>query len=435
MRGYLYRFKMKIFLAELETRGFIRQITERERLEEKLGSGPVSAYIGFDPTADSLHAGSLLPIMALVHLQKHGHRPILLLGGGTARVGDPSGHTEMRQMLEGKQIKSNTRRIRQQVSRFLDFSDEKAMMVNNSQWYGSLKYINFLRDIGCHFSVNRMLSAEAYKIRMERGLSFLEFNYQVLQAYDFLVLYRKHGCVLQMGGDDQWGNILAGIDLIRRVESAEAFGLTFPLLTTANQQKMGKTAQGAVWLDPRRTSPYDFYQYFRNVDDRDLERFLAFFTFLPMTEIQMTRGFSEAELNQAKTILAFEITKFVHGEKEAESAWKAAAQLFGAKGIDPRILPTSSINRNPLAAEQDNLPTSNLSLERLKSGLPAWELIFEVGLAPSKSEARRLIQQGGVYLNEERIGEGQAMLSEKSIKGREILIRVGKKKYHKIKIK
>lgn len=425
---------MKNFLTELESRGFIRQITEREKLEEKLAAGPVLAYIGFDPTADSLHAGSLLPIMALVHLQRSGHRPILLLGDGTARVGDPSGHTEMRQMLDGRAIGRNANKIKKQVERFLDFSPGKAIILNNYKWLEDLRYVKFLREIGRHFSVNRMLSAEAYKIRMERGLSFLEFNYQVLQAYDFLVLYRKYGCVLQMGGDDQWGNILAGIDLVRRLESAEVFGLTFPLLTTANQQKMGKTATGAVWLDPERTSPYDFYQYFRNVDDRDLENFLAFFTFLPMEEIRMVKDLSEAELNQAKTILAFEITKFVHGEKEAESAWKAATRLFGAQRIDPRILPASSINRSPLAGEQDNLPTSDLPGSRLQPGLPAWELIFEAGLAPSKSEARRLIQQGGVYINDERISEGHDLLSPGSVRDGAILIRVGKKKYHKIRV-
>jgi tyrosyl-tRNA synthetase len=340
----------------------------------------------------------------------------------------------MRKMLDGKDIDKNARKILRQVSRFLDFSPGKAIILNNHDWLKNLRYVNFLREIGRHFSVNRMLSAEAYEIRMERGLSFLEFNYQILQAYDFLVLYRKHGCVLQMGGDDQWGNILAGTDLIRRLESAEAFGLTFPLLTTANQEKMGKTAAGAVWLDPERTSPYDFFQYFRNVDDRDLENFLAFFTFLPMEEIRRVKDLSESELNQAKTILAFEITKFVHGEKEAESAWRAAAQLFGAKGINPNILPSSSIHKNTLGAAEAEIPSSSLPRQRLVNGLPAWELIFEVGLASSKSEARRLIQQGGVYINEERIGESQALLSPESVKDGEILIRVGKKKYYKIKV-
>ncbi|MDD5225454.1 MAG: tyrosine--tRNA ligase [bacterium] len=425
---------MKNFLAELESRGFIRQITEREKLAEKLAAGPVTAYIGFDPTADSLHAGSLLPIMALVHLQRAGHRPILMLGAGTARVGDPSGKTEMRKLLEGKEIDDNARKIQRQVSRFLDFSPGKAILLNNHDWLKNLRYVDFLREIGRHFSVNRMLAAEAYKIRMEKGLSFLEFNYQILQAYDFLVLFREQGCVLQMGGDDQWGNILAGIDLIRRLESADAFGLTFPLLTTASQEKMGKTAAGAVWLDPERTSPYDFFQYFRNVDDRDLENFLGFFTFLPMEEIRMVKDLSEAELNQAKTILAFEITKFVHGDKEAESAWKAAAQLFGAKGINPNLLPSSSIHKITLGAAEEDIPSSSLPRQRLVNGLPAWELIFEVGLAPSKSEARRLIQQGGVYINDEKIGEGHDLISPVSVRDGAILIRVGKKKYHKIKV-
>lgn len=423
---------MRHFLHELESRGFLQQVSHRDAIEELLSSGPVTAYIGFDPTAESLHAGSLLPIMALVHFRKYGHHPIVLIGGGTALVGDPSGRTELRQVLTLEEIERNAEKIRKQLSRFLDFSQDQAQIVDNSEWLRPLKYIDFLRDIGRHFSVNRMLSAEAYRIRMEKGLSFLEFNYQLLQAYDFLLLHRRHGCRLQMGGDDQWGNILAGIDLVRRLDAEEVYGITFPLLTTASEQKMGKTAQGAVWLDPERTSPYDFYQYWRNTDDRDVERFLALFTLLPLEEIRKVSTFSETDLNQAKSILAYEVTRLVHGEEPAHVAAQSAAQLFSSREISPDILPSSTINRFPTSSRTSQVPTSPISLARITRGVPLWEIIFETGLASSKSEARRLIRQGGVYLGGERISDVNHIITKPHFREGELLLRVGKKKYHRL---
>lgn len=291
---------------ELSRRGFIQQVTEPEPLQELLAKGPVTFYVGIDPTADSLHVGHLMAVMGMMQMQKFGHRPIAIVGGGTAMVGDPSGKSEMRKMLTREEIAANSEKIKQQLGRYLDFSPGKAIMVDNYEWLGELKYIEFLRDIGRHFSVNRMLTYEAYKIRMEKGLSFLEFNYQLLQAYDFLMLHDRHGCRLQMGGDDQWANILAGTDLIRRVRSVDAYGLTFPLLTTATGAKMGKTESGAVWLDPEKTTPHEYFQYWVNSDDRDVARFLAFFTPLPAAEIEAVAGLEGAELNAAKVVLAFE---------------------------------------------------------------------------------------------------------------------------------
>jgi len=425
---------MNGFLPELEARGFIQQISNRDALQELLESGPVTAYIGFDPTAESLHAGSLLPIMALVHFQRYGHRPIILLGGGTALVGDPSGRTELRQMLTLEEIGRNTERLRGQLSRFLDFSGGQAQIVDNHEWLSPLKYIDFLRDIGRHFSVNRMLAAEAYRIRMEKGLSFLEFNYQLLQAYDFLVLYRRHGCRVQMGGDDQWGNILAGVDLVRRTESTDVYGLTFPLLTSASQQKMGKTAQGAVWLDPEKCSPYEFYQYWRNADDRDVERFLALFTLLPLEEIRQVARLSEEELNLAKSVLGFEVTKLVHGSAAAEEALTTSARLFPAREIPSALLPSSTIIRDISASEATRPPTTDFPSRRLSDGVPAWEMVFEAGLAASKSEARRLLRQGGIYVNGKQITDMNFIVSEKHLNNGEILLRVGKKKYRRIRV-
>ncbi len=313
-------------------RGFIAQVTDEAELEALLGRERVTCYIGFDPTATSLHAGSLLPLMALAHMQRAGHRTIAILGAGTAMIGDPSGKTEMRKMLTPEEIAENGRQMQRQFSRFVRLDGDQGLMLNNADWLLPLSYISFLRDYGRYFSVNRMLSFEAYKQRMERGLSFLEFNYQLLQAYDFLVLFQKHGCSLQMGGDDQWGNIVAGMDLIRRLESKPAYGLTFPLLQTASGEKMGKTAKGAVWLDAERTSPYDFFQYFRNTDDRDVKRFLGYFTFLPMAEIETLTAGAGAALNAAKERLAYEVTKIVHGEPAADEARAAAKSAFGGAG-------------------------------------------------------------------------------------------------------
>lgn len=400
----------------LKERGFVQQVTDEEGLRELFERERVSGYIGFDPTADSLHVGSLMPIMGLVHLQRCGHRPIVVIGGGTAMVGDPSGKTEMRQMLTREQIAANAEKIKAQIGRYVDFSDDRAIVVDNYEWLAPLNYIEFLREIGRHFSVNRMLAAEAYRIRLETGLSFLEFNYQLLQAYDYLVLYRRYGCKLQMGGDDQWGNIVAGIDLIRRLEGVETYGLTFPLITTASGQKMGKTAKGAVWLDPQKTSPYDFYQYWINTDDRDVERFLAYFTLLPMDEVRRLGSLRGEEIRQAKEVLAYEVTKLAHGEEEARKARDAARAAFYGAG-DIEALPSTTIPR--------------AALER---GISVVDLFVQTGLAKSKSEARRLIQQGGAYINGERVDDIEAVASLEHLQDGHLILRAGKKRYHRVVI-
>ena len=402
----------------LQERGFIQQVTDEDALRSLLGSENVIHYIGFDPTADSLHAGSLMPIMALMHMQRHGHVPIVIIGNGTAMIGDPSGKTEMRKMLFQQQIEGNARKLISQLNRYLHFDQEKAKVVFNGDWLLNLKYIDFLRDIGKHFSVNRMLAAESYKIRMETGLSFLEFNYQLLQAYDFLMLFQKHNCRLQMGGDDQWGNIVAGIDLIRRVEAKQAYGLTFPLLVTAGGQKMGKTAKGALWLDAEKTSPYDFYQYWINVDDRDVEKFLAFFTFLPMEEVKKLSSLQGADLRRAKQVLAYEATKITHGEEEAKKAEQAARAAFGSGDGDIDAMPTTELERNTFSAEVNVV-----------------DLFFEAKLSKSKSEVRRLIQQGGCYINDERVESIEKSVTIDDFVDGQLILRAGKKRYHRIKLK
>jgi tyrosyl-tRNA synthetase len=402
----------------LQERGFVQQVTHEEALRNLLGREAVTCYIGFDPTADSLHVGSLLPIMALVHMQNAGHRPIAILGSGTAMIGDPSGKTEMRQMLSREQIEENAEKIRGQIGRFLDFESGRALALDNADWLLELRYVDFLREIGRHFSVNRMLAAEAYRIRLEAGLSFIEFNYQVLQAYDFLVLYQRHGCKLQMGGDDQWGNIVAGIDLIRRVEGAEVFGLTFPLLTTASGEKMGKTAAGAVWLDADKTTPYEFYQYWINTDDRDVERFLAYFTLLPVDEVRRLGGLKGAEIRKAKEVLAYEVTRLTHGEEEARKAQSASRAAFGYGVGDLSSVPTTAIERS-----------------RLKKGIWVVELFAEVGLVSSRAEARRLIQQGGAYIDEERVERIEEYVGLDRVRDGQILLRAGKKRYHRVVVK
>jgi len=326
----------------LKERGFIAQTTNEEKIREILGTQKVTFYIGFDPTADSLHVGHLLQLIVMSHMQKAGHRPIAVLGGGTAMVGDPSGRTDMRQMLTREQIEYNASRFKMQMEKLLDFSEGKALMVNNADWLMKLNYVEFLRDIGVHFSVNRMLAAECFKTRLERGLSFIEFNYMLMQSYDFLKLYEDYNCIMQLGGDDQWSNILGGIDLIRRVKGEEVYGMTFCLLTTSEGKKMGKTQKGAVWLDPEKTSPYDFYQYWRNVNDADVVKCLKLLTFLPMEEIERLAGYKDEKINEAKEILAYEVTKIVHGEEEAEKARDAARALF-ADGGDLSLVPD---NRN-----------------------------------------------------------------------------------------
>lgn len=414
----------------LTERGFIAQHTEGEGLREYL-SKPASCYIGFDPTADSLHIGSMVPIMALAQMQRHGHRPVVLVGGGTGMIGDPSGRTEMRKMLGVEQIAGNVAALKAQLSRYLDFGPGKALMVNNADWLLGIGYIEFLRDFGKHFSVNRMLAAESYKMRLEAGLSFIEFNYMLLQAYDFNYLSEKYQCMLQMGGNDQWGNIVAGIDLIRRKQGKEAYAITFPLLTTASGGKMGKTASGAVWLSAEKTSPYDFYQYWINTDDRDVERFLKLYTFLPIEEIRAIEGLEGHELNACKTVLAYEATVLTHGTEAAVAAYEAAGSVFGRRTIPEDLLPSSGIPRKA-GEEAGAVPTTKVDRSRLEEGIPAFELFAEVGLCESKSAARRLIQQGGAYVNEERVKAFDERIGVGFLSETGMLLKAGKKKVHRI---
>jgi len=429
----------------LKERGFVDQRTHEKALDQYLEAGQVTCYIGFDPTASSLHVGSLVPIMSLAHMQRYGHRPIALIGGGTGLVGDPSGKTEMRQLLTPDMVDKNAMGIKKQLSRFIDFSDNKALMLNNADWLTKLEYIPFLRDFGRHFSVNRMIKAESYKMRLEseEGLNFIEFNYMLLQAYDFLEIYDRYGCKLQMGGSDQWGNIVAGVDLIRRIRQETVFGITFPLITTSSGAKMGKTAEGAVWLDADRTLPYNYYQYWVNTDDRDVARFMALFTFLPMEEIKELEKLSGADLNSAKVVLAFETTRIAHGKEAAVNAYNDAKSQFGTQVVPKDIMPSSSIHRNggvlpaleiEAAGSVDSTPHSNIEIDRLKEGIPAFKLYHIVGLSKSGSEARRLIEQGGAYVNGQRIESFDYLLTDRDIVDMEILLRAGKKRYHKIKI-
>jgi tyrosyl-tRNA synthetase len=410
---------------ELKARGFVAQVSDEEALRRKLGTGPVTFYVGFDSTASSLHAGSLVPIMAMVHLRRAGHRAIAVVGGGTTMVGDPSGRTEMRQMLDERTIRAQGQAIHIQLARYLHFDGKNAIAVDNADWLLPLNYIAFLRDIGRHFSVNRMLAAEAYKLRMEKGLSFIEFNYQLLQAYDFLTLYRNYNCTLQMGGDDQWGNILAGVDLVRRVEGGAAEALTFPLLTTASGAKMGKTAQGAVWLDAGLFSPYDFYQYWVNCDDRDIWRFMKMFTLLPLQEIESMRENCESgiALNKAKRALAYEATKITHGEKAAEEARAASAAAFGkAVSVSGAIGAKSDV-----MGDITVLPTTTVPRSRLEAGISPAGLFTEVGLTPSRKEAKRMIEQGGLYVNDERVDSVERLVPDGGL-----LLKAGKKKVHRV---
>lgn len=414
----------------LDERGFVAQATDVEEIKKALES-PVCCYIGFDPTADSLHVGSLVPIMALAQMQRAGHRPIVLVGGGTGLVGDPSGKTEMRQLLSLEQIEVNARALKAQLSQFLDFSDGRALLLNNADWLLDLRYIEFLRDIGKHFSVNRMLSAESYRMRMETGLNFVEFNYMLLQAYDFLYLLERHDCILQMGGNDQWGNIVAGIELIRRKTGRASYGITFPLLTTASGAKMGKTAAGAVWLSGDKTTPFDFYQYWVNTEDGDVERFLKLYTFLPLSEIAVVQGLEGQDLNACKSILAYEVTALTHGREEAVAAHEAASGVFGARSLPGDLIPSSSIPR-AVKRELGAIPTTALPLERLEAGIAAFELFAEVGLCASKGAARRLIQQGGAYVGENRVKALDELIGTGHLGPDGILLKAGKKKLHRV---
>lgn len=405
---------MNVFDTLLE-RGYIKQLTHEEEIRELLEKEKITFYIGFDPTADSLHVGHFLQMMVMAHMQKAGHRPIALIGGGTAMVGDPTGKTDMRKMLTSEQINHNAECFKKQLGKLVDFSDGKAIMANNADWLLNLNYVNFLREIGVHFSVNKMLTAECFKQRLEKGLSFLEFNYMLMQGYDFLELNKRYGCVMELGGDDQWSNIIAGVDLIRRKESKPSYGMTFTLLTNSEGKKMGKTEGGAVWLDKEKTSPYDFYQYWRNVNDADVEKCLALLTFLPMEEVRRLGQLKDSEINEAKKILALEVTKIVHGADEAEKARSAAEALFsGGKDLS-------------------NVPTCDIDKAALENSVI--DILLQSKIIPSKSEGRRLIEQGGLTINNEKITDIHHKLTLNDFNGGSALIRRGKKNYNRLILK
>jgi tyrosyl-tRNA synthetase len=427
---------MKSLYDILSERGFVEQVTDEAEARRILAGGQVSCYIGFDPTATSLHIGSLVPIMSLAHMQRSGHKPIALVGGGTAMIGDPSGKTEMRQVLSKEKVDENAEAIRKQLSQYLDFGEGKALLVNNADWLLPLKYIEFLRDIGRYFSVNRMLAAESYRMRLETGLNFIEFNYMLLQAYDFLYLFQKQDCLFQMGGNDQWGNIVAGIDLVRRVEGKQAYGITFPLITTSLGTKMGKTEKGTVWLDGSLTSPHEYYQYWINSTDDDVERFMALFTFLPIEEVREVRKLSDADRNKAKAVLAFEATKVTHGEEAAVGAWRAASAAFGTKPVEASLFPSSTIPRQKAEADVSAIPAVEKRREDFQDGIAAFELFHEVGLCKSRGEARRNLEQGGGYVNGEPIKtfDEKIGLCHITADG-EILLRKGKKTYFRIVVR
>ena len=396
----------------LKERGFVQQLTHENEIAELLEKEKITFYIGFDPTADSLHVGHFLGMMVMAHMQQAGHRPVCLIGGGTTMVGDPSGKTDMRKMMTQDDIVYNGERFKKQMQRFIDFSDGKALMVNNADWLLELNYIDFLREIGMHFSVNRMLTAECFKQRLDKGLSFLEFNYMLMQAYDFLALNRQCDCIMQMGGDDQWSNILAGADLIRRKESKPAYGLTFTLLTTSDGRKMGKTVAGALWLDAEKTSPYDFYQYWRNIDDADVEKCLSLLTFMPMDEVRRLGALQDKEINIAKKALAFEVTKLIHGQEQAEKAQQAAEALFGGAGA------------------LDNAPTVTITPDLLGSKII--DILAATAIVPSKSEGRRLIQQGGLHLGDTKVTDLEFLLTADLFDNNSLLIRKGKKSFNRL---
>ncbi len=402
----------------LKDRGFLAQMTYPEELYEQL-KNPTTFYVGFDPTADSLHIGHYIPIMAMAHMQKAGHKPIALMGGGTAMIGDPSGKTDMRKMMTVETIDDNVAHIKTQMSRFLDFSDGQAIIVNNGDWLRHLNFIEFMRDIGSAFSVNKMLTADCYKARMatENGLSFLEFTYMLMQSYDFLELFKRYGCRLQMGGNDQWSNMLGGADLIRRKEQTAAFACTFQLLLTHDGRKMGKTEKGALWLDAKKTSPYDFYQYWRNVDDSDVEKCLGLLTFLPMDEVRHLGALEGSAINEAKKVLAYEVTKLVHGEEEATKAQEAAAALFGGAGMGGSI------------------PTTELTSADLEADARVTTLLVTSKIAASNSAARRLVEGGGVSVNDTKITDVKAVVTADMFGEDGLMLKSGKKKFHRFMLK
>ena len=397
-------------------RGFIEQTTHEQEIRELLGKEKVTFYIGFDATADSLTAGHFLTIMAMMHMQKAGHRPIALLGGGTTMIGDPTGKSDMRTIMTKETIQHNAECFHKQLSKFIDFDNDNAILANNADWLLDLNYVDFLREVGVHFSVNKMLTAECYKQRLERGLTFFEFNYMLMQSYDFWMLNKKYGCTLELGGNDQWSNILGGVDLIRRKEQKPAYGLTFKLLTTSDGKKMGKTMKGAVWLDPEKTSPYEFYQYWRNIEDAKVEECLGLLTFLPMDEVRRLGALEGAEINHAKEVLAFEITKIVHGEEEARKAQDAARALFST------------------GANTADMPTTTYSAEQFAEGIDLITLLVDAKLAASRSDARRTITQGGVTVNDVKVTEFDKKFTSNDFNADgALLVRKGKKSYHLFK--
>lgn len=401
----------------LQERGFIEQVTHEQEVRDMLEKESVTFYIGFDPTADSLHVGHFIQLMVMMHMQRAGHRPIALLGGGTAKVGDPSGKTDMRQMLFNDKIAENAGKFKKQMEKYLVLDGEKGIMVNNADWLDHLNYIEFLREIGSKFSVNRMLEADCFKSRMESGLTFLEFNYMIMQAYDFLELYKRYNCKLQLGGNDQWSNIIAGVNLVRKIDQGQAFGLTFKLLTTSEGKKMGKTESGAIWIDPDKTSPYEFYQYFRNVEDPDVGNCLALLTFLPMDEVRRLSSLEGADINMAKETLAYEVTKIVHGEEAATGAKEAAKALFGGGGLS------------------ENIPTAEIDRERITQGVGLLDVLLECGFIPSRSEGRRLIEQNGLMMGEERVTNVNQLLTLEVFSDDRLLVKKGKKNYLQLVIR
>ena len=401
---------------ELVARGLIAQVTDEEEIRELVNNGKAVFYIGFDPTADSLHVGHFMALCLMKRLQMAGNKPIALIGGGTAMIGDPSGRTDMRQMMTHETIQHNVDCFKEQMSKFIDFSDGKALLVNNADWLMDLNYVDVLREVGAHFSVNRMLTAECYKQRMEKGLSFLEFNYMIMQSYDFYALYQKYGCNMQFGGDDQWSNMLGGTELIRRKLGKDAYAMTINLLLNSEGKKMGKTQSGAVWLSAEKTSPYDFYQYWRNVDDSDVIKCLKMLTFLPLEEIAVLEKLEGAEINKAKEVLAFEVTKLIHGEEEATKAQTTARAVFGAGATD------------------ENMPSTDITKEEISDGVQILDLLLKCGLISSKGEGRRLVQQNGIAVNDSKVSDMFMSITEDLFSNNELVIKKGKKVYHKVNL-
>ena len=400
---------------ELKARGLLAQLTDEEEIKELVNNGKAVFYIGFDPTADSLHVGHFMALCLMKRLQMAGNKPIALIGGGTAMIGDPSGRTDMRSMMTVETIDHNCECFKEQMSKFIDFSDGKALMVNNAEWLRDLNYIEFIRDIGAHFSVNRMLSAECYKQRMEKGLSFLEFNYMIMQSYDFLSLYERYGCNMQFGGDDQWSNMLGGTELIRRKLGKDAYAMTINLLLNSEGKKMGKTQKGAVWLDPKKTSPYEFYQYWRNIGDADVLKCIRMLTFIPLEEIDKMDSWEGSQLNTAKEILAFELTKMIHGEEEATKAQEAAKALFGGSG------------------NSADMPTATLSDDDFTDGnIDILSVLVKSGLVPTRNEGRRAVEQGGVSVEGEKITDIKAIFSKEQLSGDGVVVKRGKKNFRKV---